>query len=171
MARAIVIFGAAVWPDGQPSPSLRRRVAYGAAAAGADSEDVLFCSGGVGRFGPSEASLMAELLTAGGVAPARIVLDEASLDTFQNVVAAARFIRARGLDGAVICTDHYHLARVSMLFAWLGIEARPGPIAPGLGGTSLSYWLVMRARETVAYFYDLAVVIRRRKELVRLIAP
>lgn len=170
MARAIVIFGAAVWPDGQPSPSLRRRVAYGAAAAREDLGDLLFCSGGVGRFGPSEASLMADLLGARGVDPARIVLDEESRDTLQNVVAAARFIRANDLDGAVICTDHYHLARVSMLFAWLGIEARPGPIVAGRGETRLSYWLAMRAREAAAYPYDMAIVIRRRKELMRLIA-
>lgn len=170
MARAIVIFGAAVWPDGRPSPSLRRRVAYGAAAAAANSCDLLFCSGGVGRFGPSEASLMADLLVTRGVDPARIVLDEESRDTLQNVVAASRYIRASKLDGAVICTDHYHLARVSMLFARLGVHARPGPIMAGRGETRLSYWLAMCAREAAAYPYDLAVVIRRRRELMQMIA-
>lgn len=170
MPRAIVIFGAAVWPDGQPSPSLRRRVAYGAAAARADPDHLVFCSGGVGRFGPSEASLMAGLLAGAGIDPARIVLDEDSLDTLQNVVAAARFIRARGLDGALICTDSYHLARVRMLFAALGVDSAPGPIAPGRGGTRLSYWLGMRLRELAAYPYDLAVVLGRRAELRRRIA-
>jgi uncharacterized SAM-binding protein YcdF (DUF218 family) len=170
MPRAIVIFGAAVWPDGQPSPSLRRRVAYGAAAARADPDDLVFCSGGVGRFGPSEASLMAALLTGAGIDPARIVLDEDSLDTLQNVVAAARFIRAQGLDGALVCTDRYHLARVRMLFAALGVASEPGPIAPGRGGTRLSYWLGMRVRELAAFPYDLAVVLRRRGDLLRRIA-
>ena len=170
MPRAIVIFGAAVWPDGRPSPSLRRRVACGADAARADPDHLVFCSGGVGRFGPSEASLMAGLLAGDGIDPARIVLDEDSLDTLQNVVAAARFIRARGLDGALICTDRYHLARVRMLFAVLGVDSEPGPIASGRGGTRLSYWLGMRLRELAAYPYDLAVVLRRRAELRRRIA-
>lgn len=170
MPRAIVIFGAAVWPDGQPSPSLRRRVVYGAAAARADPDDLVFCSGGVGRFGPSEASLMRELLTGAGIDPAKIVLDEESLDTLQNVVAAARFIHRRGLGGAVVCTDRYHVARIRMLFTALGVASEAGPIAPGIGGTALPYWLAMRARELAAYPYDLAVVLRRRRELRRMIA-
>jgi uncharacterized SAM-binding protein YcdF (DUF218 family) len=170
MARAIVIFGAAVWRGGQPSPSLRRRVAYGAAAAHADPDDMVFCSGGVGRFGPSEASLMAQLLAQAGIDPARIVLDEASLDTLQNVVAASRFIRAEGLDGALVCTDRYHLPRVRMLFAALGVASEPGPVAPGRGDAPLSYWLSMNARELAAYPYDLAVVLRRGAELRRHVA-
>jgi uncharacterized SAM-binding protein YcdF (DUF218 family) len=170
MPRAIVICGAAVWPDGQPSPSLRRRVDYGAAAARADPDHPVFCSGGVGRHGPSEASLMADLLTRAGIDPGRIVLDEDSLDTLQNVIAAARFIRARGLDGALVCTDRYHLARVRMLFSVLGVDSTPGPIAPGRGGTRLSYWMGMRLRELAAYPYDMAVVMRRRTELRRRIA-
>lgn len=170
MPRAIVIFGAAVWPDGRPSPSLRRRVAYGAAAARSRADDPVFCSGGVGRFGPSEASLMGELLAGQGIDPDRIVLDEDSRDTLQNVVAAARFIRDRGLDGAVVCTDRYHLARASMLFGVLGVASQPGPIAPGRGDAALPYWLRMRARELAAYPYDLAVVLRRRAELLRTIA-
>lgn len=169
MPRAIVIFGAAVWPDGRPSPSLRRRVAYGAAAARSDPDDLVFCSGGVGRFGPSEASLMRELLAGAGIDPSRIVLDEDSLDTLQNVVAAARFIHRQGLDGAVVCTDRYHVARIRMLFTALGVASEPGPIAPGRGGTAPSYWLAMRARELAAYPYDLAVVLHRRRELRRMI--
>ena len=134
MAWAIVIFGAAVRPDGQASPSLGRRVRYGLAAAQSAPQDLVFCSGGVGRFGPSEASVMAGLLTEAGVEPARIVRDEASCDTLQNVVAAAGFVRARGLEGAIVCTDGFHIPRARMLFAALGIATRPGPLSPGRGG-------------------------------------
>ncbi len=153
MAWVIVIFGAAVWPDGGPSPSLRRRVAYGRQAALDDPTALIFCSGGVGRHGPSEASLMADLLIRSGVDPGRLVLDEASGDTMDNVVAAARFIRAEGLEGAVLCTDGYHVPRARMLFAMLGLESRPGPIAKGYAG-SRAHWLRMVTREMAAYPYD-----------------
>lgn len=169
MARAIVIFGAAVGPDGQASPSLRRRTLYGAAAARAAPQDWVFCSGGVGRHGGSEASLMAGILAEAGVEPHRLVLDEDSRDTLQNVVAASRFIRGRDLEGAVICTDRYHLPRVSMLFSVLGVPAEPGPLAPHRSGTRMAYWMAMHVREAAAYPYDLAVALRRRAELRRMI--
>lgn len=166
MPPAIVIFGAAVRPDGRASPSLARRVGYGLSAALAQPEAPVFCSGGIGRFGPSEASLMADLLVGAGLAPHRIVLDEVSTDTLQNVTAAARFIRAEGLSGAVACSDGYHLPRIRMLFGTLGIVARPGPIPPGPAGAPLAYWLRMSLREAAAYPYDLAVALARRRELL-----
>jgi uncharacterized SAM-binding protein YcdF (DUF218 family) len=156
MAWAIVIFGAAVWPDGGPSPSLRRRVAYGRQAALDDPEALIFCSGGVGRHGPSEASLMARLLIEAGIDPARIALDERSRDTMENVAAAAAFIRAEGLEGAVVCTDGYHAPRVRMLFRALGVASRAGPIRKGYAGTR-KHWLRMVAREVLAYPYDWAL--------------
>ncbi|WP_304191301.1 YdcF family protein [Phenylobacterium aquaticum] len=168
MTRAIVIFGAAVRPDGQASPSLARRVRYAVAAARAAPASPIFCSGGVGRFGPSEASLMGELLARADIPADRVVLDEDSRDTLENVIAASRFIRAQGLAGAVACTDSYHVPRVRMLFRALGVDALAGPVVAGRAGTRLSHWLGMQAREAAAYPYDLAVVLWRRRELLTL---
>lgn len=169
MPSAIVIFGAAVRPDGRASPSLHRRALYGAQAARDRPEDLVFCSGGVGRHGASEASIMAGILVEAGVEARRLVLDEESRDTLQNVVAAARFIHRQQLDGAIVCTDAYHAPRARMLFAALGVSSSPGPIAPGRTGTRRRYWLGMRLRELVAYPYDFAVVLARRAELRRMI--
>jgi len=170
MAWAIVIFGAAVWPDGGPSPTLRRRVAYGRQAAADHPDALVFCSGGVGRHGPSEASLMADLLIGHGIDPGRLVLDELSRDTLENVVAAARFIRAEGLEGAVVCTDGYHVPRARMLFRALGVPSRQGPLRGGPAG-SRAYWLRMLARETLAYPYDLALAVASRRRLLRDLEP
>jgi vancomycin permeability regulator SanA len=167
---AIVIFGAAVLADGRPSPSLKRRIGYGAKAAAAWREAPILCSGGVGRTGPSEASIIAEGLAGFGVAPGRLTLDETSLDTLQSVVAAARFVRQGGLDGCVICSDRYHIPRIRLLLAVLGVPTVAGPTAPGLAGTRLDYRLKMRLREALAIPYDLAIVLARRAELIRIIA-
>lgn len=169
MPSAIVIFGAAVGPDGRASPSLRRRTLYGAQAARERPDDLVFCSGGVGRHGASEASIMAAILAEAGIPPDRLVLDEESRDTLENVVAAARFIHRNALDGAIICTDHYHAPRVRMTFALLGVRSRPGPVARGRAGTRLGYWTAMRLRELAAYPYDFAVVLARRTTLRRMI--
>src|SRR5579862_1263616 len=147
---AIVIFGAAVMADGRASPSLRRRIRYGARAAAAWPDAPVFCSGGVGATGPSEASLMRKELIAHGVAADRIVLDEESLDTLQSVVAAARFVHRQGLDGCVACSDSYHLPRIRALFAALGVATAAGLTDRGPSGTRAYYWAKMHLREAVA---------------------
>lgn len=165
----IVIFGAAVLADGRPSPSLRRRIGYGAKAAAAWRDAPILCSGGAGRAGPSEASIIAQGLAGFGVPPQRLTLDEASLDTLESVVAAARFVRRGGLDGCVVCSDRYHIPRIRLLLAVLGVRTEAGPTAPGLGGTRIAYALKMHLREALAIPYDLAIVLVRRAELIRTI--
>ncbi|MFI4964126.1 MAG: YdcF family protein [Caulobacterales bacterium] len=162
----IAIFGAAVLTDGRASPSLRRRIGYGAAAALTWPEAPVLCSGGVGRAGPSEASIMQVDLIGRGVAPGRLRLDEASLDTLQSVVAIARFAGRHGLDGAIVCSDRYHIPRIRLLLAVLGVRTAAGPTAPGLDGTRPSYWLKMHLREALAVPYDLAIVLVRRRGLL-----
>ncbi|MDO8411810.1 MAG: YdcF family protein [Phenylobacterium sp.] len=162
----IVIFGAAVWPGGRASPALARRVGYGLAAARARPDSPIFCSGGLGRHGPSEARVMADLLQAAGVDPARLVLDEHSRDTLENVIAALGFLRARGLSRAIICTDAYHVPRVAMMFALLGVTSEPGPIGAGRGRARRREWWRMSAREVLAYPYDLVLVLARRREIL-----
>ncbi len=163
---AIVIFGAAVWPGGRASPALARRVGYGLAAARARPGCLVFCSGGLGRHGPSEARVMADLLQAKGVDPGRLILDEHSRDTLENVIAALGFLRARGLGRAIICTDAYHVPRVAMMFALLGVRSDSGPVGTGRGGASRREWWRMSAREVLAYPYDLLLVLARRREIL-----
>lgn len=112
---------------------------------------------------------MAEILVQQGISPDRIVRDDVSLDTLQNVVAAARFIHERQLAGAVACTDAYHLPRVAMLFAALGVLSSAGPMKKQRMGTMWPYWFRMRVRELAAFAYDLAIVMARRKTLIKLI--
>lgn len=164
--QAIVIFGAAVWPGGRPSPSLARRIAYGHAAAQALPEAPILCSGGVGRHGPSEASVMAERLIAMGVPAGRLRLDEESLDTLQSVVATARFVRAEALAGCVVCSDRYHLPRIRLLLTALGVATTSGPVAAGRGGAPLRHWLGMQLREGLAIPYDLGLVLAKRRRLL-----
>ena len=163
---AIVIFGAAVRSDGQPSPTLARRIDYGLQAAALWPEAPILCSGAAGRIGPSEASVMARILAARGVSEARLVLDEASRDTLQSVVAAARFARARGGVHCVICSDRYHQPRIRLLLGALGVATAPGPLTPGRGGTSVRHWAHMRLREGVAIPYDLVLVLAKRRSLL-----
>ncbi|MBA4793829.1 MAG: YdcF family protein [Phenylobacterium sp.] len=166
MSVAIVILGAAVWPGGAASPALARRIGYGLEAAGRWPDAPIFCSGGVGDHPPSEAAVMAAHLGRCGIASERIVLDEDSRDTLENVVAAATFMRRSGLSRAVVCTDAYHVPRARMIFGQLGLEAEAGPVMPAGRGMAPGEWRRMVARERLAYPYDFAVTWLRRRELL-----
>jgi vancomycin permeability regulator SanA len=165
----IVVFGAAVRADGGPSPALARRIAYAAHAARSVPDAPVLCSGAAGKVGPSEASVMAGALAAAGVAERRLILDEASVDTLQSVIAAGRFIRRERLAGAVICSDRYHIPRIRLLLGALGVATAPGPLQPGRAGTPLRHWTRMRLREGIAIPYDLSIVLARRREFLRAI--
>ena len=163
--RLIVVFGAAVRADGRPSPTLRRRIDYAAGAAARYPEADLFCSGAAGKVGPSEASVMARIL-AEHIDPARLHLDEQSVDTLMSVRAAAAFYHAGGYDQCFSCTDRYHLARTRMLFAFYGILARP--ITFYRNDVLTNDWWRMRLREGAALPYDfIAGLGARARDLVR----
>lgn len=162
---AIVIFGAAVREGGRPSQALARRIGYGLAAALACEAPVL-CSGAAGRYGPSEAFVMARALKEGGLPSDRIVLDEESRDTLESVLATARFLRRRGHSHCVICSDSYHVPRIRLLLAVLGVRTEVGPVPRGPAG-SPAYWWRMVLREALAIPYDLAIVLARRPGLMR----
>lgn len=155
----IVIFGAAVRPDGEPSAALIRRIGYGLAAASRHPNAPILCSGGSPRFGPTEASVMAQALTRAGVASERLILDEASLNTLQNVQAAVRQMREGGHPHLVICSDAYHVPRVRLKLALHGVRSKTGPAPRGPGRESIAHWLAMSLREALAIPYYLVVLL------------
>ena len=163
----ILLLGAAVRPDGRPSSALARRIAAAAKAAESYPKAMVFCSGGVGRHGPSEASVMASDLVRLGVAPARLVLDEASLDTLQTAIAAGRYMREQRLSRCLVCTDSYHAPRALALMRVLGFSGRTWPARAGLRQMGLAAWAWMRVREVAATPYDLLLVTMKRRTVYR----
>ena len=93
---------------------------------------------------------MAERLKAAGIAPERLILDEASLNTRQNVDAVVHWAAFGGHRVVVICSDAYHLPRIGMLLGLRGIVARRGPVPTGRGTAPLGHWLIMSLRESLA---------------------
>jgi uncharacterized SAM-binding protein YcdF (DUF218 family) len=158
---AIVIFGAAVRPDGSPSNALRRRV-VAAAAFGRGLDDPLFVpSGGVGRYGPAEAEVMAHLLRELGVAERAILPEPTATDTLATVLAVARLLRGRPAP-VYAATDTYHLPRCLVLMRLAGLPARACPPPPGPAARNLCRRWFWRLREIPALPYDTGLLLARR---------
>jgi uncharacterized SAM-binding protein YcdF (DUF218 family) len=162
-APAIVIFGAAVRPDGKPSTVLRRRV-EAAARFGARFVAPLYVpTGGVGRYGPAEASLMAELLRSLGVAATQIVPEETGTDTLSSVRAVAVLLRTRGHSGPVYAaTSAYHLPRCVLLLRLAGLPARACPPPPGPASRRFFRRWFWRLREIPALPWDAGLMLLAR---------
>jgi uncharacterized SAM-binding protein YcdF (DUF218 family) len=148
----VVIFGAAVRPGGRPSATLRRRVEAAAAFAARFAAPVFVPTGAVGRFGPSEASVMRGLLLQHGVAAERILLDESGTDTLSSARAVARILRSRELtDTVFVASSAFHLARCVMLLRMFGVSARAAGPPWVRAGPWWAYWWI---REALALPYD-----------------
>ncbi len=167
-ALVIVIFGAAVRSDGAPSTALRRRV-HSALRFGRAQRDVIYLpTGGVGRHGPSEASVMAQLLQAAGVPAGDILLEETGTSTLTSVQGVARALRARDFTGPVYAASNaYHLPRCVLLMLMAGLDAWACPAPQGRAARSLRMRWFWRLREAVAVPVDLgaAFILRLRGKL------
>ena len=108
---------------------------------------------------------MAERLVAHGLPAERLMLDEASLDTLQTVLAATRIMHARGLAGAIVCTDSYHALRTRLIFAALGVRTLDGSVKAGPRQMGWPQWARMRLREIPAIPYDGVLALLKRRRL------
>ncbi len=154
----IIIFGAAVRPDGQPSGAMRGRIeAALTCATGLGGADFM-PTGAQGRHGAPEAELMADLLRQRGVPSSSITLERTGRNTIRSVLACARALQGR--EGPVyVATSAYHLPRCLLLLRLAGIRAlpcRPPPV-PASAGT-VKRWL-WRLREIPAVPVDSAMML------------
>jgi uncharacterized SAM-binding protein YcdF (DUF218 family) len=157
---AIVIFGCAVLRGGVPSPMLRARV-EAAASFGRTlrSHPVFVPTGGVGRHGPSEASVMAGLLRSQGVPAERIVAEETATDTLSSVLAVRRLL-GNQVGAVYAATSGFHQPRCVVLLRLAGLDARFSPAPPPAKNAAKRwYW---RLREIPALPYDAALILLPR---------
>jgi uncharacterized SAM-binding protein YcdF (DUF218 family) len=136
-------------------------VAFGARFA----EPLFVPTGAVGRFGPSEASVMATMLEARGVPRGGILLEETGTDTLSSARAVVALLRAHDIAAPVfVATSPYHQPRCLLVLRLLGVRARAAvpPVVPAATRWwRRCYWWL---REVPAIPYDavLALYLRWR---------
>jgi vancomycin permeability regulator SanA len=122
-ADAIVVFGAAVWPDG-PSMTLRVRVARAAELHAQGLAPTILCTGGRSN-GRSEARVMRAILLAHGVAGDAVIADDGGINTRQALRSVRRF--GDGLWRIIAVSSPYHMARIGSEARRQGIDAQLCP--------------------------------------------
>ncbi len=148
----IIIFGAAVRPDGHPSDTLRHRVEAAARFGRRFARPLFVPTGAKGRHGDAEATVMARQLANAGFPAETIREERTGTDTLSSVRAVAAMVQ--GQAPIYACTSAYHLPRCLLLLRLAGVRARACPPPPVPAATSpwlQWYWWL---RETPALPYD-----------------
>lgn len=132
---AIIVLGAGV-NGTEPSLTLRTRLEAALAYAQERPEVPVIVSGSRGPGEDiSEARCMADWLTARGVDPERVWLEEQADNTRENIHYSTAMLAERGYDAtadiAVVSSD-YHLCRASLYM--------PGNLAPVAARMPARYW-------------------------------
>lgn len=122
---AIIVLGAGV-NGSTPSLSMCNRLDAALDYLGANPDALAVVSGGQGEGEDiTEARAMADYLTAHGIDSARIVQEDRSRTTHENLENSFAILRARGYapaDGVGIVTSEYHLYRAKRMARALGAE-------------------------------------------------
>jgi uncharacterized SAM-binding protein YcdF (DUF218 family) len=114
-AKAIVVFGARVYDNGDPSLALEDRVRHGIALYHAGLAPRLILSGA-----PDEVPAMRRLALQGGVPESALGCDAAGLNSYATL--------ANLKDRDVVAVSHYyHLARIKLTAHRLGINCATSP--------------------------------------------
>ena len=142
----IIVLGAQVRAEGEPSEALRRRMSL-ALARFQESPVPVICCGAQGKEEPcAEGDFMCGWLAERGIPGEMLISENASYDTLQNIANAKAIMLARGLKSALVITSDYHIRRS------LAICRRYGIAAVGAGSPSVrAYWFKNHARELLAW--------------------
>ncbi|MBV8459103.1 MAG: YdcF family protein [Acetobacteraceae bacterium] len=163
MTPVIVIFGAAIRPDGRPSGTLQRRVAAARACAARLDEPVFIPTGGVGRFGASEAAVMRDMLIAAGVPENRILPETTGTDTLSSVRAVRRMLLALPeLRPVFVASSRYHLPRCLLLLRVAGLDVQACAVPRQPSTTSFFRRCYWGLREIPALPYDGVLILWQR---------
>lgn len=109
--------------DNQMTSTLISRVDKAYEYAKKNPDSVIIVSGGItGKNTVSEASLMKNTLISYGVDENRIIAEENSKDTIENIKYCKNLISSG--EDVVIISSHYHCARIKLIASEQGLEVK-----------------------------------------------
>ena len=137
-----LVLGALVNPDGQPSSALAARCDTAIEQLNQYPRARAILCGGQGSNEPrSEADAMFDYITARGIDPARLLREDQSVNTIENIRNAREFLAPN--DRTAVITNDYHVARACMLMQSAGLD----PVGIPTPTPYPAQWVAVRCRE------------------------
>ena len=119
-ADCVIILGALVYKNGNPSPVLRDRLDYGYELYAAGKAKKIIVSGDHGTVEYDEVNSMKDYLIGKGVPREDIFMDHAGFDTYDSLYRAKEIF---GVKTIIISTQKFHMGRALYIARRLGLEA------------------------------------------------
>ncbi len=119
-ADAILVLGARVWDNGNPSGILEDRLITGIDAYQAGASDRLLMSGDHGRDDYDEVGAMKDYALDQGIPSEAVFMDHAGFSTYESLYRARDIFQVKTV---VIVTQRYHLFRALYIARQLGLNA------------------------------------------------
>ena len=109
-----LVLGNKVELDGTPSPRLRARLERTLELFRAGYFSHIIVSGGFGKEGYDEATVMRDWLVSHGVPSAQVILDSHGDTTFASAVHTARIAKERGFKSVFVVSQYFHIPRARL---------------------------------------------------------
>jgi vancomycin permeability regulator SanA len=154
-ADVILVLGSAVWPNEQPSPSLRSRTQRAITLYQDGLASHLILSGGLGRYPPEEAEVMRRLAEAAGVPAEAMILDVEAHSTWESITQAREIMDQEGWETVIIVSDPFHITRALLMAEDLGIVAYGSPALDSPTYTLPTKRVFYTSREVLAVWWYL----------------
>ena len=143
-ARYIIVLGAAVHGD-TPSLSLLERMEAARDYLQIHPDAVAILCGGQGSGeNISEAEAMFEWLCSQGIESQRLIMENASASTLENLINSFEIIKSRGDEPngvTAIITSEYHIYRAKIISRGLGVELGAIPAHTSYLSVRLNYFI------------------------------
>jgi uncharacterized SAM-binding protein YcdF (DUF218 family) len=154
-ADAALVLGFALAPDGSPRPQIVGRVEHAVALYKQGRVKRLVLSGGAGKAGHTEASVMRELALAAGVPSEALILEEASRSTIENFACSRPLLAHLGAQRVLLVTEPWHMTRAMLLAHRHGLAPAQSPASSAVWRSTREggFWLF---RDAVAYIRERA---------------
>ena len=154
-ADVIIVLGSAVWPNEQPSPSLKARTDRAIELYWGGYATHLILSGGLGRHPPEEAEVMRRLAAQAGIPSEVLILDRDARSTRESLLGASEIMLDRGWDTILVVSDPFHMKRSLLMAEDMGLAAHGSPALDSPTYTVFSRRVYYTSREVLALWWYL----------------
>lgn len=120
-ADLIIVLGNKVNLDGKPSLQLKSRLDKTVELYKAGISKHILVSGGFGKEGFDEATVMADYLINFDIPREAITIDSSGIDTMSTAKNAKTLMQIQDLKSALIVTQYFHISRCKLALRKLGI--------------------------------------------------
>ena len=116
-----IVYGNKVHVDGSPSSRLAARLDEARLCYEKGLCRAIMVSGGIDKHGTDEALAMKRDLVNQGVPENRIVMDNMGRDTWETARNASAYMKAHGLDSAIVVSQYFHVPRAMIALKRFGV--------------------------------------------------